>query len=791
MATREIFWNIGSYGYLLYILLVPLAAILGYAAYKRYRLWSLGQPDNRFDNLGKRIWSFVTTGIVDGLIHRRFLREPYPGLMHFLIFWGAIVFLLGAFTDFVTHYGVSTAVDGETIHGLTGAPYLGLSVTVDALGIAVLVGVIIAAFRRYIQRPDRLDNKPENAIALSLIFIIVLTGFFIEGIRIAYFSNDPAAFAEVYPALGSYDTSWAVWSPGGWVLAKLFTGASADSLLLAHRSLWWFHTVLGLGAIVYVALTWSSLSHIVSGPINVLFRSSRPKGALAPVDLEEAETFGVDKIGGFTWKQILDLDACTRCGRCQDICPAYLSGKALSPKKLIQDLKSHWLEVAPAMVAAGVAGGGNGNGNGDGEARASLLKRTMNLLDRWTFVTLPALTARVPLMQKKAGGNGEKVEASLIGDVITPEVIWDCTTCRACMEVCPVFIEHIDKIIDMRRNLVLEQAEMPETAEMALRCIEERGHTCKGTTACRTDWCGDVEGATLLSEDQDVEVLYFVGCSAALEDRNMKVSAAFGRILQAAGVKFGVLGEEESCCGEPARRMGNEYLFQLQAMKNIETFKRYGVKRIVVTCPHGYNTLKNEYPQFEGQFEVLHHTQFIAELLREGRLKLKNDIAESIVYHDACYLGRHSGIYDDPRKALKAIPGAQLKEMERRRSRSFCCGAGGGHMWMEETEGTRISEMRAEQALDTKASILATACPFCLQMFEDAIKAKEASETLRAMDIAELLAQSIAGEVPAAAAPEAKAEPQAEEPAAEQAAEAEATESQPPAEEPPAEEPKE
>ncbi len=405
------------------------------------------------------------------------------------------------------------------------------------------------------------------------------------------------------------------------------------------------------------------------------------------------------------------------------------------------------------------------------------------------------------LAKKGKGGNGEGAESSgpsLIGDVITTEVLWDCTTCGACQEACPVFIEHIDKIIDMRRNLVLEQAEMPETAEMALRCIEERGHTCKGTTACRTDWCADIGGAKLLSEDSDVEILYYVGCSAALEDRNMKVSAAFGKILKAANVKFGILGEEESCCGDPARRMGNEYLFQLQAMKNIETFKRYGVKRIVVTCPHGYNMLKNEYPQFEGEFDVIHHSQYIAELIQQGRLRLKNDIAERITYHDACYLGRHNDIYNEPRQVVKALPGAQFAEMARRRSRSFCCGAGGGHMWMEETVGSRISEMRTEQALDTKSSILATACPFCLQMFEDGIKAKEASESIRALDIAELVAQTIEDKAPAAATPIAKEEPPAvepvkeEPPASEGTTEGESPQEEPPAGEPPqAEEPKE
>jgi len=751
-ATREIFWNIGDYGYILYGLLIPLAAILGYSIYKRYRMWSLGQPDNRFDKPLTRIKTFASTSVLDGFLHRRFLKDPYPGLMHLLIFWGCIVFLLGAFIDFVTHYGITSAIQGEVgevahVHGLSGYYYLGLSFAVDVLGIAVIVGGLMAIFRRYIQKPSRLDNKPENAIALSLIMVIVLTGFIVEGMRIAYFANNPSEFAVIYPGLGNYNTSWDVWSPGGWVFSKMFLSASESGLALSHMALWWFHTILSLGAIIYVALSWSSLAHIVVGPFNVLFRSSRPKGALALVQLEDSETFGVSKINGFTWKQLLDLDACTRCGRCQDNCPAHLSGKALSPKKLIQDLKTHWLAESTKLMAAKMtANKKNGSTTSEGDKQPQsvpLKKRVLNILDQITFVTVPAIMSKMLKSWGKTSANGEKPEVSMIGGVITPEVIWDCTTCRACMEVCPMFIEHIDKIIDMRRNLVLEQAEMPETAEMALRCIEERGHTCKGTTACRLDWCADIEGAKVMAQDSDVEILYFVGCSAALEDRNMKVSAAFGKILNAAGVNFGVLGEEESCCGDPARRIGNEYLFQLQAMKNIEVFKKYNVKRIVVTCPHGYNMLKNEYPQFGGEFEVVHHSQYIVELIKQGRLKLKENIAEKITYHDACYLGRHNNVYDEPRQVLNSIHGIQFREMERNRSRSFCCGAGGGHMWIEENVGTRISVMRTEQALDTESSVVATACPFCLQMFEDAIKAKEASEKIRAQDIAELVAKAI------------------------------------------------
>ena len=356
------------------------------------------------------------------------------------------------------------------------------------------------------------------------------------------------------------------------MVALIFMGVSGGTLLGLHAGFWWFHVAITLGAISYYALTFASLAHIVVAPFNVLFRSMRPRGALVPIDIENTEIFGAGNINDLTWKQILDLDSCTRCGRCQDNCPAYLSGKALSPKKLIQDLKAHWLSVGPGLVSG--------------------------------------------------KGNGQNPGPSMIGDVITEDVLWDCTTCRSCQEQCPVFVEHIDKIIDMRRNLVLEQAKMPETAQMALTCLEQRGHPCKGTVCTRIDWTGLAEGIDVktLAEDSDVEILFWVGCVGALMDSNMRAIAAMACVLRSAGIKFGILGPEESCCGDPARRMGNEYLYQMQAQRNIETINQYGVKRIVTCCPHCFNTLKHEYPQFGGEFEVVHHSQLIAELVKEGRL---------------------------------------------------------------------------------------------------------------------------------------------------------------------------
>jgi Fe-S oxidoreductase/nitrate reductase gamma subunit len=682
-AFREIFWDISFGPLILYPLGVAALGIFIYAIYKRARLWAVGKPDKRWDKLGKRIWDFIVVGVIDGLFHRRFFREPYPGIMHFLIFAGAGILLVGTGLDVVDHY---------VYHFVSGNVYLGLGFALDVGGVFMLVGAIMAVVRRYIQKPERLNTVLDNAVVLTLIFVIVITGFFIEGFRMLTATPDGLSQPEFYS-----HPEWSQWSFGGYFVASLFAGLPENVLLPSYIGLWWFHTALALGAIFYICLSFDKLTHIIVSTANVFFRSSRPKGALAPINIEEAETFGVSKIEDFTWKQLLDLDACTDCGRCQDRCPAFLTGKPLSPRKVIQDLKTHLLERRSALLA-------------------------------------PKVAATTP-----TDGGGVK---ALAGEVILEDELWSCTTCRACQEICPVFIEHIDKIVDMRRNLVLEKATMPETGEAALRCIETRGHSCRGTTLTRTDWTSGL-GIKLLSEDKDVDLVYFVGCASALEDRSMKIAVAVGKILKTAGVNFAILGPEETCCGEPARRLGNEYLFQMQATKNIEMFKNYNVKKIVTACPHCFNTIKNEYPQFGGEFDVIHHTQFITELLKQGKIKPAVATEGKLTYHDSCYLGRHNDIYTPPRWILSKISRPKLLEMKRTRRNGFCCGGGGGRYWMEERIGKRISEERIEDVIETKADVVATACPYCLQMFEDAIKAKAVEESLRAADIAELLAAQL------------------------------------------------
>ncbi len=692
VPQREIFWNI-DYGWIVYVLGAIAVAALIYAFYRRYSLWRLGGPDSRFSEFGRRTWVFLVTALVDGIIHRKFFgifdnlsrrrasladlrpRELYAGLIHFLIFAGTGVLLIGTALDVISHYFI------DFMHG---GFYLGYSVVTDAGGIAAIIGVILAMVRRYGQRPDRLDNRSDDMVALLLILVVIVTGFIVEGLRIA------ATELKTEPG-------WAPWSPGGYVVALAVSGLAESTLLTWHRVWWWLHSAIATGAIIYVALCFSRLWHIVIDPINVFFRTLGSRGVLSPIDIEAAESLGAGKIEDFTWKHLMDLDACTRCGRCQDNCPAYLSGKPLSPKKLVQDLKSSLLERAPLLLKS--------KGNGDGDALAG---------------TRP-----------------------LIGGVVQDDEIWNCTTCYACQEVCPVCIEPMLKIIEMRRNLVMEQASLPETGEGALRSLEARGHPWRGTTLSRTDWAEGL-GVKALAEGSDVEFLYWVGCTSALEERSTRVAQAIARLLGQAGVSFAILGAEESCCGDPARRLGNEYLFQLQAQANIELLKGYGVRKIVTGCPHCYHTLKHEYAQFGGDFEVTHHSELIARLLSEGRLRAVRGIGGLATYHDACYLARYNDIFAAPRQVLGSIPDITLAEMARNRERSFCCGAGGGHLWLEEQKaGKRINEMRTEQAIAARASIIATACPYCLQMFEDGIRAKAAEESVRAVDVAELVAESV------------------------------------------------
>jgi Fe-S oxidoreductase len=436
--------------------------------------------------------------------------------------------------------------------------------------------------------------------------------------------------------------------------------------------------------------------HIIVAIPNVFFRKLPPRiGAqLSPIDLEHAEHYGVNAVTQWSWKHLLDLYSCTECGRCQEQCPAFLTGKPLNPKMIIVD------------------------------ARENLYKTVRD----------------APAEQRRDAPQPQR----LIGEAIKEDEIWACVTCGACQQECPVLIEHVPKIVDMRRSLVLEESRFPKEAQAALRSIETQGNPYGLPRAQRTAWA-DGLGVKTVEDKPDAEYLYFVGCAASYDEANRAVARAFVRLLQTAGVDFAILGGQESCNGDPARRIGNEYLYQTQAQHNIEALNAARVQKVIATCPHCFNTIKNEYPQFGGRYDVIHHTQLLAQLIEQGRLRPSAALDATITYHDSCYLGRWNDIYDPPRAVVDAIPGARLVEMERHRKRGFCCGAGGGRMWMEEKIGTRINHARVEQTLATNASRVATACPFCLTMFRDGISAKGAESRLQVQDLAQYLADSLDG----------------------------------------------
>ena len=477
----------------------------------------------------------------------------------------------------------------------------------------------------------------------------------------------------------------------GKALGDLFVdwgvGVSAANTL--QGVFWWSHLSIILIFTVYIPFT--KHMHMFAAPVNAYFRSLEPKGALPLMDLENTEKFGAGRVQDFSWKQLLDGYACAVCGRCTDACPANLTGKQLSPMHIVEGIKDH-------MVAIGHQG-----------------ERNVDLVE----------------------------PSPLVPSVISESSIWDCLNCGACMEECPVTVEHVPTIMDMRRHLVLEESKAPESAMNALLSLEQRGHPWRGTQFSRTDWAEGLDVPTL-ADKPDAEVLFWVGCTPALEQRSQAIARSMAKVLKAARVDFAILGDEETCTGDPARRMGNEYLFQILAQQNIDTMNGYNVKKVVTTCPHCFNTMKNEYPQLGGNFEVLHYSQFVDQLIKNGNIKPVKMLDVTMAYHDSCFLGRHNGVYDEPRDVAKAIPGLKLVEMGSRcRERGFCCGAGGGHMWIEESQGERVNHVRTDQFLETDADMVGVSCPFCVQMMTEGIQAKGLDSEKQAKDVIELLADSL------------------------------------------------
>lgn len=550
----------------------------------------------------------------------------------------------------------------------------------DMAGLVVMFSLVWAAIRRYVIRPVRLEPFHSRGALIILLTIFIL--------MILNFS------VEGFRLL--YETKpFAGWAFVGEAFSRVFMAmglkGAAHSLFYVF---WYLHIALILGFGIYIL--YSKHLHILASHFNLYFHSTAPKGALQPIlNMEEAERFGASTLTDFSWKHLLDLYACTECGQCNANCPATLSEKPLKPREVITNLKKHLLSTGNELLA-----------------------------------------------RKEKEGKDEE-NASMVKDVVTEDVLWDCTNCGACMEVCPVDIQHVDKIVDMRRYLVLTESSFAPELKNVFRGMERNSNPWGIGMSTRADWAKD-QGVKILSEDGgDVDFLYYVGCVSAFDTRSQKIAMALVKILQAAGINFGILGTEEKCCGDSARRIGNEYLYQMMAQENIEILKQYNFKKILVACPHGYNTLKNEYPKLGGHFEVIHHSELILQLIREGRLPLQRNLEKSILYHDSCFLGRYNTMYDPPRQILTSIAGKEPVEMDRNRRYAFCCGAGGGRMWMEETRGKRILAMRTEQALSKTPDIIATACPFCMIHFNDGLKFLNAEEKAQVSDIAELVANQL------------------------------------------------
>jgi Fe-S oxidoreductase len=637
-----------------------------------------GRADNRFGGLVQRLATMPQLVLGTARVNRP--RYWYSGLLHTFIFWGFIVLQIRTL-NFILN-GINEDISLESLLGPVYDVFLPI---MDLFNVLVIVGVGLAALQRLFWRPPRLTLNWDAWLILFMIWWLMVTDVMTNSfdIFLERGDNDYLSFFA-FGLANLWDT----------------IGMSVDTGEALHTAFWYLHLIDFLAFLAYLPV--SKHSHILTSPLNVFFRRLQPTGVLQPIpNIEEREVFGVGKVKDFSWKQMMDFYTCTECGRCEINCPAFLTGKELSPKKIMHDMR--------AVVEA----------------------------------TVGPASAVLPIAGKN--GDGHLEVPSLI-DAVGFNPIWDCVNCGACQQQCPVFIEHIPAIMDMRRYLVMDEANMPETAAAALMQLEQRGHPWRGTPLTRTSWMEGLD-FEVPKFDGTQEYLYWVGCTGALVERNVKSTQALARLLHEAGVSFGCLGEEETCSGDPARRLGNEYLYQIQAGQTIEVWKAGQVQKVITNCPHCFNTMKNEYPQFDGNFEVLHHTQVLAQLIDEGKLRPNHELAEKVAYHDSCFLGRHNGIYEEPRDVIRALPQAELLELPRCKENGFCCGAGGSHMWVEESKGRRINHARMDEARACGAGAIAANCPFCIQMIEDGIPSVEPDEAKRmtAYEVAELLERAVLG----------------------------------------------
>ncbi len=673
------------------------AAFFALAMARHLRIFAIARPSHPFDRIPARVVGLIQYAFVQ----TRMFQDPRAGLMHAGIFWGFVLLTVGT-ADIVTGGLIQTILSIP----LEGALWMAVSAMQNVVAVIVLVSIGWAYYRRLVTKPPRLTLNRDALVILGMIGGVVATELFAQVFQVAGFADVPGAFVANAVAIPLRSLSPAV-------------------LELTFALLWWGHMALVAAFLCY--LPFSKHLHIATAFPNIFFRKLAARGELPKMDLEDEDaTFGLKTLQDLGWKDLLDGFTCTECGRCQQACPAWQTGKPLNPKTFIMGIRHMSIDAEQGI---------------DIIPNSPIVRETYGLDD-----TKPTAAA---------------LARPIVDTAIPYDAVWDCVTCGACVEACPVLIEHVDKIVGLRRNLVLEESRFPTELTGAFRAMENQGNPWGQPASARTDWTrglpfdvpivASVAAAGGLAK---LEVLYWVGCAAAFDTRNQKVARAVATCLHAAGVEFAILGQEESCTGDPARRMGNDYVFQILAAGNVETLDRYGMgeKTIVTACPHCFNTIGNEYGQLGGNYRIVHHSTYLAELLQNGRLQTVPEDATattgdhrpgSVTVHDSCYLARYNNVIAAPRDVLGAA-GVSITEMEKSGKNTFCCGAGGGRMWMEETRGTRINAERSRQVLETGAETVATSCPFCMVMMSDGLAAADGGGAVATMDISEVLAARIA-----------------------------------------------
>lgn len=673
---RQVFVNIPKVlQYIFYVLSSATIFISGYLFSLRVKNWNRGKPEKRSAKTSKRI-----ANLLNGLTMKTLLRFKAAGLMHSLIYVGFLGLFAGTVTLEIHH------LMPPSLKFLKGQTYIVYSFLLELATLAFLLGLFWALFRRIFGTEFRIKTKTnlDDYLTLSLLILLGITGITTEAGRIAL---------ENFP-------DYEKWSFVGYFFAKLIPLQNPE---IFHRLSWIIHVVLFLAFLISIPLT--KLRHIFTSPANMFFAPrERPKGAMKDIgnllEMEDIDTVGVETIEHFSWKQLMDLDACTVCGRCTSVCPANQTGKALDPREIILKLGQVMSDSGTPQVTS-------------------------------TVMTPPVL----------------KVNSSNVFERITSEEVWACTSCKACDEICPVNIEILDKILDMRRHLALMASDFPTELGKAYVAMENSANPWGASQNDRLKWSDDLDfEVPVINESncEEYDYLYWVGCAGAFDDRNVPVTKAVATLLKRAGVSYAVLGPKEVCTGDSARRTGNEYVFQQLAIQNIENMKNLKVEKIITQCPHCFNTIANEYPQLGGEFEVIHHSQLLTELVQSGRIEVgTSDKPHKITYHDSCYLGRHNDIYTAPREIVGSIGGIEIREMKRQGTKSFCCGAGGGRMWMEESVGKKVNIERSQEAIDTGADEVAVACPFCFIMMDDGVKELGYGDQVKVRDVSLILLDNL------------------------------------------------